>query len=69
MENSDYLFWDNFRTGVQNRITKEEYKKVCELHSKYFNHKLKYVCTCKPQAIQKYINDLNELFLKSQTKN
>jgi hypothetical protein len=58
MESSDYFFW----SGIGNRITREEYKKVCELHAKYFDHKVKYLCTCKPSAIQKYIDDLNKVF-------
>jgi len=66
MESSDYFYWYDFRAGIGNRITREEYNKVCELHAKYFNHKVKYVCTCKPSAIQKYIDDLNEFFEKSQ---
>lgn len=65
MESKDYFYWLDFRAGIGNTISRDEYKKVCELHAKYFNHKVKYVCTCKPALIQGYIDDLNEFFNNS----
>lgn len=65
MEREDYLWWYDFRDKKGNTITYTEYDKIMELHAKYFNHKLKKLCKCKPSGIQKYIDDINEIYAKS----
>lgn len=65
MERNDYLAWYDFINKKGNTIDHSEYMLVMELHAKYFNHKLKKLCKCKGSAVQKYIDDLNEVFEKS----
>lgn len=65
MEKLDYFWWYDFRASKGNTITHTEYDIIMELHAKYFNHKVKRLCKCKPSAIQKYIDDLNELYARS----
>ena len=67
MNINDWHWWSDFRNGLGKSISRVEYKKICVLHSVYFEHKLKYPCTCNPKAIQKYIDDLNK-FWESKPK-
>jgi len=64
MKTEDFLWWGNFRDNLRNTVSNDEYLVICELHSKYFDHKLVLPCKCNPKVIQSYIVDLNELYLK-----
>jgi hypothetical protein len=63
MERIDLNWWKDFRSDNKQYLTNDEYRIICELHAKCFNHKLKYVCKCSPKSIQKYIDELNEYYL------
>ncbi len=62
MEQLDFDFWTEFIAGQSNKISNAEYKRICELHAYYFKHNLKYICTCNAKGIQKYIDDINQLY-------
>jgi hypothetical protein len=63
MTKEDKDWWNNFRDNLRNTVSNDEYRKISELHAKYFNHQVNYPCKCNPKVIQSYIDDLNELFL------
>lgn len=64
MKEEDFLWWKDFRENLRNTVSNDEYRKLSELHSEYFNHELVYPCKCSPKIIQSYINDLNDLYDK-----
>ena len=61
MNNEDFEWWTKFREKGGD-ITHQEFRRICLLHSKYFNHKLVYPCTCATKRIQKWITGLNEIW-------
>lgn len=63
MNNKDFERWTEFRDKT-GRITDTEYRLVCELHARYFNHRLVYPCKCSSKRIQKWIQQLNDLWEK-----
>lgn len=63
MNEQDKTWWAAFRESDSNTITAEEYDKVCELHANYFNHKLYKPCTCNSKKVQRWITDLNKIYL------
>jgi len=54
--------WKKFRMGKKSVISRQEFELVCQLHAKYYEHKLHYPCTCSPKEINKYIQDLNKIW-------
>lgn len=61
---SDKELFDNlyFDTKKTNKVTHEQYKTICELHAKVFNHRYNEPCTCNPRAIKAWILDLKTHF-------
>ena len=62
MEKQDWIWWAEFRKSTSNKLSNTEYNKISELHAVYFSHKKILPCKCNPKGIQRYINDLNNLF-------
>lgn len=62
MNKKDKIWWANFRDNIRGYITNDEYLKVSELHSLYFDHAINYPCKCNPKVIQSYIDDLNLIY-------
>ena len=54
--------WKKFRMGKKSVISRTEFELVCQLHAKYYKHKLRYPCTCNPKEINNYIQDLNKIW-------
>lgn len=54
--------WTEFREKKSQKITHKEFQMVCDLHSKYYNHRYYEPCTCNPKTIQRWIKDLNDVF-------
>ena len=54
--------WKKFRMGKKSVISRPEFELGCQLHAKYYEHKLHYPCTCNPKEINKYIQDLNKIW-------
>tara|TARA_R100001369_G_scaffold30560_2_gene54375 strand:+ start:2176 stop:2397 length:222 start_codon:yes stop_codon:yes gene_type:complete len=59
--------WKAFRVSKKATISREEFTMVCELHSKYYNHKLHKPCTCSPTIIKRWIKELNLVWDNSKT--
>ena len=54
--------WLNFKLEFKNKLNKQEFELVCQLHAKYFNHRYYKPCTCNPKKIKSWISQLNELY-------
>jgi len=63
MEGLDKKDWDQFRSKNTVRVSREEIEMIAELHSKYFNHKYTVPCSCSPKTLQKWIDDLNKIYV------
>ena len=61
MNKTDWIMWDNFRKANSNKISAEEYKMLCTLHSIYFKHQYYEPCTCSKKTINSWISQLNEI--------
>ena len=62
MNADDLLWWANFREKNRPYLENDEYRYICELHAREFNHKVDYVCKCNPKRIQQFIDELNAKF-------
>ena len=54
--------WYRFRAEVKQSLNQAQFKLLCELHSKYFNHKFFKPCSCNPKVIKEWIEDINKLY-------
>lgn len=62
MNENDKKKWTLFRESTSNVISKEEFEIVCEFHAKYFEHEYQKPCTCNTKKIQRWIDELNQLY-------
>ena len=62
MSSEDFLDWTKFRGNESDRLEKKEIDLLVHLHAKYFNHKVKYPCTCSPKTYNAWIKDLNKIY-------
>lgn len=62
MSNQDYESWTTFREKESDRLEKPEIDLVVNLHAKYFNHKVKYPCSCSPRTYNTWISELNDIY-------
>ena len=62
MEKLDRIDWEKFRAELSNKINKEQFKMICELHAKYYNHRFYKPCTCNPNTIKLWIKQLNDVY-------
>jgi hypothetical protein len=64
MLTDDFIYWEKFRETPRNYLENDEYKMVCEIHARLFEHDVNYPCKCTPTVIQLYIDEINEQFVK-----
>lgn len=62
MVEPDRLDWYRFKSEVKHSLNQKQFKLVCELHSKYFNHKFYKPCTCNPAVIKEWIAQIDKLY-------
>jgi len=62
MTDKDYKYWTKFKANKSNKISKEEFKTIAEMHARLKGHSFYLPCTCNPKGIQRFINDLNKLY-------
>ena len=62
MEELDRIDWQRFISKNTTRITHPEVQLIAQLHSKYYNHRYTIPCSCSPNIIQGWVNDLNGLY-------
>ena len=60
----DARTWQETRARIITKIKHEDFKILCELHSKYFNHKYKEPCTCNKQNLRNWIKDIDNKLIK-----
>ena len=64
MEVEDKIQWKKFREEVGNKLTKEQYKLLCRLHAKLYNHRYYEPCSCSPAKLVQWIKDINIIYEK-----
>jgi hypothetical protein len=62
MEELDKIDWKHFRENHINKITKEQFELICQLHAKYYKHSYYKPCTCRPHTIKTWIAQLNNKY-------
>ena len=55
----DRQTWLEVKSRIVNKITNADYKILCQLHAKYFNHKYKEPCTCNKENLRNWIKDVD----------
>jgi hypothetical protein len=60
----DIKLWEEARARIIGKITNKDYKILCQLHSKYFNHKYKEPCTCNKRNLRSWIADVDSKLIK-----
>ena len=55
----DILLWNEVRKRITTVMSRQDYKIVCQLHSKYYNHKYKEPCTCNKKRVRQWISDID----------
>lgn len=55
----DRQTWLEVKSRIINKITNADYKILCQLHAKYFNHKYKEPCTCNKENLRNWIKDVD----------
>jgi len=64
MLTDDFLWWAKFREETKHYLYNSEYRTVCEIHARLFEHPVNYPCKCNPSVIQLYIDEINAEFIK-----
>lgn len=59
----DKTQWAEVKSRVSSKMTNADYKTMCKLHAKYFNHKYSEPCTCNKQILRQWIRQLDEKLL------
>ena len=66
MTENDYKQWSKFKGVKNNTITQSELGLIEHLHSKYYNHPLESLCTCRGEKmkgkIQQSVDDINVIY-------
>jgi hypothetical protein len=55
----DKIIWNGVKQRMTSVISNEDFKIMCKLHSKYFNHKYSEPCTCNKRRLRQWIEELN----------
>jgi hypothetical protein len=64
MERLDKEQWKQFKAEVTTKLTQPQYKLLCTLHAKYFNHTYYEPCSCRPKELKRWIADIDRLYTK-----
>jgi hypothetical protein len=55
----DKIIWNGVKQRMTSVMSNEDFKIMCKLHSKYFNHKYSEPCTCNKRRLRQWIEELN----------
>jgi hypothetical protein len=55
----DKIIWNGVKQRITSVMSNEDFKIMCKLHSKYFNHKYSEPCTCNKRRLRQWIEELN----------
>ena len=64
MERLDKEQWKQFKAEVKTKLTQPQYKLLCTLHAKYYNHTYYEPCSCRPKELKRWIADIDRLYTK-----
>ena len=64
MELEDVKLWSEVKARTTTKIINADFKILCQLHSKYFNHRYKEPCTCNKDLLRLWISELNDKLIK-----
>ena len=56
----DKIIWQGVKQRTKSTMLNEDFKIMCKLHSKYFNHKYSEPCTCNKRRLRQWIEQLND---------
>lgn len=62
MVKEDREIWEDFKANVGRKLNREQFKVLCRLHSKYYNHKYYEPCSCNPRNIINWISDIDKKY-------
>ncbi len=54
--------WQVFLAMLNNKLTNEQYKFVCEVHADLFAHPYHEPCTCSPKRIKEWIAQITRIY-------
>lgn len=64
MEQVDKQQWEQFKAEVTTKLTQPQYKLLCTLHAKYYNHDYYEPCSCRPKELKRWVADIDRLYNK-----
>ena len=56
----DKLIWNGVKERITSKMSKEDFRTMCRLHAKYFNHKYQEICTCNKNRLRQWIQELSD---------
>lgn len=56
------LQWETFLSVERNKITKDWYKAICQIHADIFAHPYHEPCTCSPKRIKEWIAQITKIY-------
>lgn len=59
----DKKLWLEVKSRISTKMSNKDYKTMCKLHSKYFNHKYSEPCTCNKKILRMWIEQLDKELL------
>ena len=62
MVKEDRNEWETFKAEVTTKLTKPQYKLLCRLHAKYYNHSYYEPCSCRPKELLRWIKDIDRIY-------
>ena len=55
----DKIIWNGVKQRITSTMSNEDFKIMCKLHSKYFNHKYSEHGCCNKGRLRQWIEELN----------
>jgi len=59
----DKIIWNGVKQRISSKMSNEDFKIMCKLHAKYFNHKYTEPCSCNKRTLRQWIEQLNNKLL------
>ncbi len=59
----DKIIWNGVKERITTKMSNQDFKIMCRLHSRYFNHEYEEPCTCNKRRLRQWIFQLDEFFL------
>ena len=59
----DKIIWQGVKQRTKTTMSNQDFKIMCQLHSKYFNHRYYEPCTCNKRILRSWIHQLDNKLL------